>query len=215
VAAQAVRVLAVEDHPLYRFALEHAIAADSRLSLVASFADGVDALAAIRRLAPDVVLLDLDLPGVDGFSLLTRLGEGPIRHCVVILSADERGTSVYRALELGARGYLSKDLDATGICEAVLAAHRGELAVSRQLQTAVADEIRAQAVEKVPPLTDRERDVMNLASSGCSTAEIGRRLYISESTVKTHLSSVYGKLGVKDRSAAIAQAVKRGLVSVD
>jgi DNA-binding NarL/FixJ family response regulator len=215
VDAHAVRVLVVEDHPLYRFALEHAIGGDARLDLVASFADGDEALEAIVRLAPDVVLLDLDLPGVDGFALLARLADGPYVRCAVILSADERGASVHRALALGARGYLSKDLDAKGICEAVLAAARNEVVVSRQLQMAVADEIRAQAIEKVPPLTDRERDVMHLASGGCSTAEIGRRLFISDSTVKTHLSSVYGKLGVKDRSAAIAQAVKRGLVSVD
>ena len=208
-------MLAVEDHPLYRYALEHAIAADPRLELVGCLADGTDAFEAIARLAPDVVLLDLDLPGADGFALLSQLAEGPDRRCVVILSADERGASVYRALELGARGYLSKDLDASGICEAVLAADRSELVVSRQLQSAVADEIRAQAADNAPPLTHRELEVINLASNGCSTGEIGRRLYISESTVKTHLSSVYGKLGVKDRSSAIARAVKRGLVSVD
>jgi two-component system nitrate/nitrite response regulator NarL len=208
--------LVVEDHPLYRFALEQAIASDRRLELVASLADGHAVFETLAEHAPDVALVDLDLPGVDGFTLLSRVAERAIPTRVVILSGDERGSSVYRALGLGAGGYLSKDLDAKGICEAVVAASRGELVVSRQLQTAVADEIRAQTtVQKAPPLTERERQVIHLAARGHPTADIGRRLYISESTVKTHLSAVYGKLGVSDRSSAIAQAVKRGLVSVD
>jgi two-component system nitrate/nitrite response regulator NarL len=213
VSATPVRVLIVEDHPLYRFALEQAITCDARLTVACSTGNGEKGVDEIADVAPDVVLLDLALPGVDGFAVLSRIADWGISTPLVVLSADERGASVYRALGLGARGYLSKNLDAKEICEAVLAAARGELVLSRQLQTAVADEIRAQAL--TPALTERERQVLEAAARGSSTTEISRDLFISESTVKSHLSAVYGKLGVRDRAAAVARAVKRDLVSVD
>jgi DNA-binding NarL/FixJ family response regulator len=210
-----VGVVIVEDHPLYRFALEHALRRDRRLRLVASFSDGAEAAEAIPDLDADVVLLDLGLPGMDGQSLLAQLTAAGVGAPMVVLSADTRGESVHRALLGGACGYLSKDLDAKGICAATVAASRGESVVSRHLQAAVVDEIRAQASNPATVLTAREREVIALVAQGESTCEIGRRLFISESTVKTHLSAVYGKLGVRDRGAAIVQVVKRGLVSID
>lgn len=209
-----MRVVIVEDHPLFRLALERALEQDELLRVVASMGDGEDAAKRIPALAPDVVLLDLDLPRLDGMSVLNRLVTAGTRAAVVILSGDERGPSIYRALGLGACGYLSKSLAPEEICHAVHAASRGETVVSRQLQTAVAAEIRVQVAAQITPLSERELGVLDLAARGCSTAEIGRQLHLSESTIKSHLSAVYGKLGVHDRGAAIAQAVKRGLVTI-
>jgi len=125
-----IRVLAVEDHPLYRFALEQAVGDDPRLTLINSVTDGVEALEAIEQIEVDVVLLDLTLPRLDGLSLLSELTTMQNPPLVLILSADTRGDSVARALALGAAGYLSKDLDAKEICLAVGRVSAGEKVVA-------------------------------------------------------------------------------------
>jgi DNA-binding NarL/FixJ family response regulator len=130
VAEGEIRVLVVEDHPLYRFAIEQALETDPRLAHVSSVGDGVEALEAIAQADVDVVLLDLSLPRLDGLSLLSELTTMHDAPTVVVLSADTRGGSVARAIALGAGGYLSKDLDAKEICEAVCRVNVGEQVVA-------------------------------------------------------------------------------------
>ena len=156
--------------------------------------------------------MDLELPDIRGIALLEALGAVAPDARVVILTANRDGASVYAALAAGAIGYICKHEDEDTICAAISAAARGDSVISASLQRAVAVEIRLHATAAAIQLTPRERDVIALVAQGCSTPEIGRRLYVSPTTVKTHLSSIYDKLGVSDRAAAVAQALKRGLL---
>jgi two-component system nitrate/nitrite response regulator NarL len=208
-------VLIVEDHPLYRYALEQTVASDARLSVCGSYADGIDGLDGIIALRPDVALVDLELPRLSGMEIVrTVAGQSPETRTLV-LSAASDGASIYAALEAGAAGYMTKEIEPGAICMAILAAAEGETVVPRGLQATVAREIRLRLVDAPPALTARERDIVALAARGCSSSRIGRDLHVSEGTVKTHLTHVYEKLGVSDRAAAVAQAMKYGLVQVD
>jgi len=214
-SAHLVRVAVVEDHPLYRFALAELLDRHASIELVGCWEDGLVAREAILEATPDVALIDLDLPGMDGLSLVRALVlEAGACH-LVVLSATRDGGAVYDAMAAGAEGFLSKDLDGDAICAAVLLAAEGETVVSRHLQPGVVEHIRAQGreLERVR-LTDREVAVLTLAAEGCSNNEIAGRLYVGDTTIKTHLANLYAKLGVSDRAAAVAQAMKRDLIDV-
>jgi two-component system, NarL family, nitrate/nitrite response regulator NarL len=214
VGTQTVSVVVVEDHPIYRRALEEVIRRDDRMTFVASIGDGELAIDLIREHEPDVALLDIGLPGLDGLSILAELA-GVTTRCVV-LSGDPAGATVHQALQLGAVGYLSKDLDADAICAAIITAACGETVVSRQLQTGMVEYIRAGGRHaSLPPLTDREQRVLVLTARGLSTTEVAGRMHISETTVKTHLSSSCAKLGANNRTSAVARAITEGMVRLD
>jgi two-component system, NarL family, nitrate/nitrite response regulator NarL len=206
-----VTVVVADDHPLYREGLIGAIQARQDLELLGEASDGDDALEIIRRGLPDVALLDVKMD-VDGTSVLRRLqgSGGPTR--VVFLSAYLDSALIYSALEAGASGFLSKRADRSTICDAVVAAARGEIVLSPEIQTALGREIRANHRRERPALTSREREVLVLAAEGLSAPDIGERLFLSTSTVKTHLAHLYEKLGVSDRTAAVAEAFRQGLV---
>jgi two-component system nitrate/nitrite response regulator NarL len=209
-------VVVVEDHPLYRFALEHAFAANDQIAVVGSFDAAGSGLDGILELRPDLALLDLHLPDWDAVWLIGQIGEAGLHTRAVVLSGDGDGPTVYAALGAGALGYLSKDLDHEALCSAVLAAGRGEVVVSRQLQGALSAEIQRQRqVADVTGLTAREVEVLSLAATGLSSPAIGRSLHVSETTVKTHFSNLYAKLGASNRAAAVARAIERGLIKSD
>jgi two-component system nitrate/nitrite response regulator NarL len=206
-----VSVAIVEDHPLYRRALEAIVNHHPRLRLLASVGTAREALACLPEAPPDVVLLDLMLPDGDGFSVLSSMASSDVR--VVVLSGDERPRTIYQALEQGAAGYMIKDAEGDAICAAILAADRGETILSRRLQTAVAHEIRSQAISADDPmLRPREIEILRLAAQGRSTAVIATDLAVSPSTVKSHFANIYKTLGVSDRAAAVLEAVRHGLV---
>jgi two-component system nitrate/nitrite response regulator NarL len=205
-------VVVVEDHPLYRFALEHAFGPHPGIVLLESFDTAESGLAGIRSLRPDVAVLDLHLPDWDALWLLGEMAEDPSPTRAVVLSGDGGGPTVYAALAAGAVGYLSKDLDREELCAAVLAAGRGEMVVSRQLQGALAGEIQRRNAPLGPVLTARELEVLSLAAEGLSSPAIGRSLHLSETTVKTHFAHLYAKLGASNRAAAVATALEQGLI---
>ena len=207
-----VRVLIAEEHPLYREGVVRAVKERPELELVAEAADGRQALALIKELAPDVAVLDVKMPELDGLQVANAVGRDGLATRVLMLSAFIDRQIVFQAVAAGAAGYLSKDADRREITDAILAVHRGGTVLAPEVQAGVAAEVRARWRRDAPSLSDRERQVLELIAEGLSAPEIGRRLYLSPATVKSHLQSLYDKLGVSDRAAAVAEAMRSGLL---
>jgi two-component system nitrate/nitrite response regulator NarL len=206
------RVIVADDHPVYRSGLVSVIRERPELELVAECCDGEAAVEAVRKLRPDIALLDVRMGSLDGVAALTRLGGLRSRTRVVFLSAFGEGEVVARALAAGAAGFLSKEAERDDICDALLAAADGEIVVSPSLHTGVLHELRRPAPDRVS-LSDREEDVMRLTARGLSGPQVAHRLGIAPSTVKTHLRRVYAKLGVSDRATMVAEAMRCGILS--
>jgi two-component system, NarL family, nitrate/nitrite response regulator NarL len=202
-------VVVIEDHPAFRYALEQVIERSDRLRLVGSFSDGEAAVAAISEAHPDLVLLDIGLPKLDGIGVLRRLGVNGRR--TLVISANTDGEVVREALASGASGYLSKDADLDEIEAALLATADGATVLSPVAQNALADHLRNERTQQTT-LTEREKQVLRLAATDATREEIGRRLHLSEATVKAHLAAAYQKLGVSSRAAAVAEAQRRGII---
>lgn len=210
---QPTTVIVADDHPVYRSGLLAAIEDRSDLTLLAACADGREAVEAVRTMRPSVALFDVRMPKLDGLSALAELGGARSPSRVVFLSAFEDGDSVYRALSGGAAGYLSKEADRDDICDALVAAASGETVLSPGLHGGLVDRLRRAATNDEPRLSDRETEVLRLTARGMSGPEIAQRLGIGSTTVKTHLQRAYRKLGVADRAALVAEAMRRGLLT--
>ncbi len=206
-----VTVVVADDHPLYRDGLVEAIRGRPDLTLVGQASDGKEALAVISQHCPDVALLDVKMD-VDGPTVLRRMQTAGASTRVVFLSAYLDSALIYSTLEAGAAGFLSKRAGRSAICDALAAAASGEIVLSPETQTALGRQIRANRHIEHPALTPREQEVLVLAAEGLSAARIGERLFLSPATVKTHLAHLYDKLGVSDRTAAVAEAFRQGLL---
>ena len=210
---QTTSVLIADDHPLFREAIARVIAERSDLELVAEAADGRAALEKIRELQPDVAVIDVRMPKLDGSDVLVALREEGLPTNVVFLSAFLDAKTVYDAVAAGAKAYLSKEAETDEIVTAILAAARGETILGPEVQTGLAEQIRfREENESRPRLSDREHEVLKLIADGLSAPEIGERIHLSTATVKTHLQHLYEKLGVSERAAAVAEGMRRGLV---
>lgn len=207
-----MRVLAADSHPLYRDAISRAIKERPELELVAQAADGREALEAIGTERPDVAVIDRTLGELTGEQILNAVGRDRLDTRVILIAADPPPGLVYDAIAGGAAGYLTTDADARELCEAISAVARGRTVLAPELQTGIAGEIRLREVHDRPILSDRERETLKLVAEGLSAPDIGRRLHLSTRTVKTHLQHLYDKLGVSERAAAVAQAMRRGLL---
>jgi two-component system nitrate/nitrite response regulator NarL len=206
-------VLIADDHPLFREAIARVIAERPDLELVAEAADGRAALEKIRELEPDVAVIDVRMPQLDGSDVLLALREEGLHTNVVFLSAFLDSKTVYDAVAAGANAYLSKEAETGEIVTAILAAARGETILGPEVQTGLAEQIRfREENESRPRLSEREHEVLKLIADGLSTPEIGERIHLSTATVKTHLQHLYEKLGVSERAAAVAEGMRRGLV---
>ena len=206
-------VLIADDHPLFREAIARVIAQQPELELVAEASDGSAALDKIRELNPDVAVIDVRMPGLDGSDVLTALRDEGLRTSVVFLSAFLDSKTVYEAVAAGANAYLSKEADTDEIVAAIRAAARGETILGPEVQTGLAEQIRfREENEARPRLSDREHEVLRLIAEGMSAPEIGARIHLSTATVKTHLQHLYEKLGVSERAAAVAEGMRRGLL---
>jgi two-component system nitrate/nitrite response regulator NarL len=210
-ASAKIRVGIVDPHPVYRLGLEQTFATASA-QVVGSVGTGHEGLSMLRSDRVDIALLDVDLPDMKGVRVLREMASIGNGTPVVVLSADRDGAAIYDALAAGAAGYLTKDAQPRTIVEAVQGALTGEVVISPALHRLVAAEIRLHATAGELDLTPREREVLGLVAEGCSSPEIGRRLYVSHTTVRTHLANAYEKLGVSDRAAAVAQAMRKGLL---
>jgi DNA-binding NarL/FixJ family response regulator len=207
-----IRVLLVDDEELVRSGLRLILGTEPDLDVVAEAADGEQALALAERHQPDVVMLDIRMPGLDGIEVARRLAASGSPARVVVLTTFDNDEYVYGALRAGASGFLLKDAPATQLVTAIRAAAAGDAVLAPSVTRRVVDELgRRQApmaIQRLDVLTDRERDVLTLMAEGCSNAEIGDRLFITEGTVKTHVARILVKLGVRDRLQAVVLAYR-------
>jgi DNA-binding NarL/FixJ family response regulator len=204
-----IRVLVVDDHPVVRSGLAGMLAVEDDVEVVGEAGDGEEALIRVGALAPDLVLMDLRMPRLDGAGATARIvAEHPgVR--VLVLTTYDTDADILRAVEAGATGYLLKDTPRAQLLDAVRAAARGETVLAAPVAARLVSRLRAPAPESP---TARELEVLAGVARGLTNAEIGRELFIGEATVKTHLLRVFAKLGVDDRTRAVLVAVERGLL---
>jgi DNA-binding NarL/FixJ family response regulator len=201
----------VDDHPVVRAGLAGMLAAEADLEVVAEAGNGAQAVALAAATHPDVVLMDLRMPEVDGATATARiLAEHPATR-ILVLTTYDTDADILRAIEAGASGYLLKDTPRAALADAVRAATRGETVLTPVVATRLLRQVRSPAPEA---LTPREREVLALVAEGLTNAAVGARLFISESTVKTHLLRIFAKLGVDDRTRAVTLAIEQGLLPV-
>jgi len=197
-----IRVVIAEDQGLVLGALAALLDLENDIEVVATATDGNEALAKIQKFGPDVLLTDIEMPGMTGLELLQVVQDRHLGCRVIIVTTFGRSGYLRRALEGGASGYLLKDAPSEELAEAVRRVHQG--------LRAVAPELAAQAWSEPDPLTDRERQVLRLAGEGLSTAKIALELHLSAGTVRNYLSEAIGKLGAANRTEAARLARKQG-----
>jgi len=206
-----IRVVVADDHPLYRSALCEAIESSPDLDLVEQAADGREAWAAILRQTPDVAVLDMRMPGLDGKEIARRAREQRLDTRILFVSAHQGGELVLQAFTAGGAGYLSKSATGSEICSAVNRIARGEEVLPSDVGDGLAHALRESGPSGVR-LSEREQVVLRLIAQGDTAPKIASRLGIAVPTVKTHIQNLYGKLGVGDRGAAVAEGMRRGLL---
>jgi len=209
-----IRLLIADDHPVVRAGLAGLLSDEPGLAVVAEAADGDEAVRLAAATRPDIVLMDLRMPGVDGVTATARIAGGEAGEPaprVLILTTYESDDQILAAIEAGAAGYLLKAAPQAEIVAGIRSVAAGQSALSPQVAVRLVERMRRPAPEVV--LTPRETDVLRLVSAGHSNKQIAVRLGIGESTVKTHLINVFEKLGVADRTRAVTLAMERGLLS--
>ena len=207
-----ITVVVADDHPLYRDGVVRALAASGQIDVVAEAGDGRAALVAIREHVPDVALVDYRLPELDGVAVAHAVKRDGLATRVLLVSAFTDSGVVYKALETGASGFLPKEARREQIVDAVLACARGENVLPPDVAAGLVSEIRLRKRHDTPVLTVREQEILRLIADGKSLPVIAKQLFLGVTTVKTHVQHLYEKLGVSDRAAAVAVAMRRGLL---
>ena len=205
-----IRLVLVDDHPLVREGIRGMLAAYPDIEVVGQAADGVDGVDVVRALRPDLVLMDLRMPGGDGVTATREIVAAGLAK-VVVLTTYETDQDILRAVEAGATGYLLKDIAPDELARAVRAAARGETVLAPSAQGALLHRVQ-QPNAAVPTLSAREVAVLSHAAQGRTNAAIGALMHISETTVKTYLARAFDKLGVSDRTSAVRRAIDLGLI---
>ncbi len=205
-----IRLLIADDHPVVRDGLSGMFAADPGFEVLGEAADGAEAVRLAQALNPDVILMDLRMPGMDGLAAITELSRRKIGARVLVLTTYDTDSYVLPAIEAGATGYLLKDAPRDELLRAVREAAEGHGVLAPSVATLLMSRVRAPGQDL---LSQRELEVLELVAAGTTNREAAARLFISEATVKTHLLHVYAKLGVSDRAAAVAEAYNRGLLT--
>jgi len=203
-------VLVVDDHPVVRHGLRGMIAAEDDLTVVGEAGSGAEAIALAESLRPDVILMDLRMPDIDGVSATERILAALPHTRVIVVTTYETDADILRAVEAGAAGYLLKDASRTQLADAVRDAARGKTVLAPTVADRLVNFVRQPAPTS---LSAREVQVLALVAKGKTNAEIGGELHISEATVKTHLLRTFNKLGVSDRTAAVTSAMALGLLA--
>ena len=207
-----IRILIVDDHPVVREGLAGMLAGQPDFQIVGMAGDGETAVQLTLALKPDVTLMDLQMPILDGVGAIGAIkGQRPEANILVLTTYDS-DANIMKAIEAGATGYLLKDTPREDLFNAVRAAARGESVLAPAVAARLMTRMRAPAEEK---LSTREREVLQLVAGGASNREIGKRLHISTATVKTHLVHIYDKLGVDNRTAAVTVALEKEIISLD
>lgn len=209
-----LRVYLCDDHTVLREGLRNLLNAESDLCVIGEAADGEEALAALRKLAPDVVLMDINMPGLGGLATIDQLQTLRPGLPILVLTMYAQEEYLFRAIQAGARGYLLKDSPISAVADAIRKVATGGSALQTGFHQVPADS-SARARDSVDALSAREVEVLTALVSGLSNKHISERLYISETTVKLHISNIYRKLGVRSRSQAVVHAIRHQLVPVE
>jgi two-component system nitrate/nitrite response regulator NarL len=207
-----VRVVVIDDHPFFRDGLTRGLTQSGRIRVVGEAEDGRTGLTLIAAERPDVAVVDYQMPDLDGLEVAQAVTRDKLSTKVLLLSAVTDSAVVFRSLELGAAGYLSKDSRRGQIVDAVLEVAQGRTVVPAELTAGLADEIRLRAASRGPVFSERELQVLRGFARGLSVPQLASELFLGASTVKTHAQRLYEKLGVSDRAAAVAEGMRRGLV---
>ncbi|MGX2993740.1 response regulator [Streptomyces sp. JNUCC 64] len=211
-ADRTITLLIVDDHPVVRDGLRGMFASDPGFDVLGEAEGGVEAVELVGRLDPDVVLMDLRMPAGGGVRAIAELTRRGARAKVLVLTTYDTDSDTLPAIEAGATGYLLKDAPRDELFGAVRAAAEGRTVLSPAVASRLVDAVRNPAATTGRALSAREREVLALVAKGTSNRGIARELFISEATVKTHLTHLYGKLGVRDRAAAVAVAYDHGIL---
>lgn len=206
--SQPIRILVADDHNVVRQGLVALIKTVSDMTVVAEAADGVQAVELFRKHQPDVTIMDLRLPGMNGVEAITQIRRDFPSARILVLTTFDGDENIFRALQAGARGYLLKDMFGDELMEAIRGVHAGKTRIPAPIAQRLAERMGG------PSLTNRELEVLKLIVSGNSNKDIGTELAISEATVKTHINSILSKLGVSDRTQAATTALQRGIVEL-
>jgi DNA-binding NarL/FixJ family response regulator len=204
-----IRVLVADDHPLVRTGLAAALAATPDIVVVAEADGGPGAIEAFRRHRPDVALVDLRMPGVDGIAVTRAIRQEFPAARVIILSSYDTDEDIHRAFAAGAVTYVLKETSPTEVVEIVRAVGRGESPIPAAIEESLA------ANERREPLSSREREILKLLAGGLSNRDIAARVGLTENTVRFHLKAIFAKLGVDDRTLAVVVALQRGIIRLD
>jgi len=206
----AITILVVDDHPVVRSGLVALLAVEPDLVVVGEADEGTEALSCVAALSPDVVLMDLRMPGMDGADATARIVTDYPGTRVLVLTTFDTDDDILRAVEAGASGYLLKDTPREELVAAIRAASRGETVLAPPVAARLMGRMRGAG--GADPLTPREVEVLAAVGRGLSNGQIGRELFIGEATVKTHLLRVFQKLAVDDRTRAVTVAIERGIL---
>ncbi len=217
-----IKILICDDQSLFREALRTLLGSFDELNVIGEAANGEEALRQSVSLSPDVVLMDLRMPIMDGVEATRRISQLGKGIKVIVLTTFDDDETVFDGLRAGAVGYLLKDVSSEKLIEAIHAAHKGDYFLLPSITAKVVSEfskiskpIRKQKDEMIPdPLSPREIEILRVVATGASNKEIADQLFISEGTVKNHLSSILGKLGVRDRMQAILKAKELGIIEI-
>jgi DNA-binding NarL/FixJ family response regulator len=211
-----IGLLVVDDHPVVRDGLCAMFAREPEFEVLGEAGDGAEAVRLARQLRPDVILMDLRMPGMDGVTAITELARNGVATRVLVLTTYDTDSHVLPAIEAGATGYLLKDAPRSELLRAVRAAANGEAVLAPAVAAKLMNRVRSPSVRSAGagPLSPRELEVLELVASGTTNKQAAARLFLTEATVKTHLLNIYAKLGVSDRAAAVAEAFHRGLLKV-
>jgi DNA-binding NarL/FixJ family response regulator len=204
-----IRVLIADDHPVVRAGLQGMLLGQPDIQVVGEAVTGAEAIALTEQLRPNVVLMDLRMPELDGVSATVRIRERQPQTHVLVLTTYDGDADILRAIEAGATGYLLKDTPRDDLFRAIRAAAKGESFLTPTVATRLIGRVRAPVEDS---LSDREVEVLTLVAQGASNKEVAKQLWISEATVKTHLIHIFGKLGVSDRTAAVTVGLERGIL---
>ena len=210
--SEQITVIVGDDHPMYREGVVRAMKESGRIQVLAEVGDGRAALEAIREHNPAVALLDYRMPELDGLAVVTAVARDGLKTRVLLLSATEDPATVYEALSAGAAGYLTKESDRIEIVAAVISCANGGGYVPPAMAGGLANELRQRARGDATLLSPREAEVIKLIAQGHSVPDIAKQLHLAPTTVRTHVQRLYEKLGVSDRGAAVAEAMRRRLV---
>jgi NarL family two-component system response regulator LiaR len=213
--AEAITILIVDDHAIVRKGVRGYLEVQPDLAVVGEAADGEEAARIVTELVPDVVLMDLVMPGMDGVEAARRIRDASPRTQIVVLTSHHEDGHIFPAIKAGAISYLLKDVDSEALAEAVRAAARGEAIIHPRVAARMVAELRGardEVASAFAELTDREMDVLRLIAEGLSNSVIAERLVLSEKTVKGYVSNILGKLHLADRTQAAVYAWREGVV---